>query len=286
MSINSKIEEIEKSTKLIVSSHKIITRGADSLVIEINDKWIFRFPKTLESVKKMEKRLRFLKSFSEISPLKIPVPRHIGPNFIGYKKIPGIPFLPANFKKLTNNEKTKIAFQLGRFLKALHSFKSKQCDYSANYLVMKKGDYLTCSETITKHFNKKEIENFQIKHNAIEGNPLNFKKPTTIIHGDLFFNNILWNPKNKTLTGVIDWAESGRSIPAMDFFMLADFNTTSNDKFLKDILRSYDANDDKLFKQIKELAIIDPMNWFWAYYKENNSKGQERMIKRMKKILK
>ncbi|MFA5986970.1 MAG: aminoglycoside phosphotransferase family protein [Parcubacteria group bacterium] len=233
----------------------------------------------------MEKRLRFLKLFSEVSPLKIPVPKYIGENFIAYKKIPGVPFAPTNFKKLTIKEKKKIAFQIGKFLKVLHNFKCRQCNYNANYLVLKKGDYLTCSETITKHFSAKERENFQIKHIAIENNLSNFKKPTTIIHGDLFFNNILWDPKTKKLTGVIDWAESGRSIPALDFFMLADFNNNTNDKFLKDILKSYGAKDDRLFKQIKGLAIIDPMNWFWAYYKEKNAKGMEKMIKKMKRIL-
>lgn len=283
--IISKIEEIKKATNLKVDSYKTITRGGESLIIEINGKWIFRFPENPLSKGNTKEKLDFLISFSKVSPLKIPVPKYIENNFIGYRKILGKHPHPTIIKKLSEKDKLKIAKQIGLFLKELHNFKSKEINFDTGYLIMRKGDYKTCPKEIAEYLNANEIKALEIKLKAIENNPLNFKKPTSIIHGDFYFNNIIWNPDKKVITGVIDWANVGLGTPAMDFIMLADFNTNKNDRFLKGILKYYGAKGDDLFFQIKENAIVDIMNWFWSYYKENNPQGVARMIKKLKKIL-
>jgi len=255
------------------------------LIIEINGKWIFRFPRNPISKENTKERLDFLISFAKKSSLKIPTPKYIENNFIGYEKIQGSHPHPTNIKKLSEKDKLRIAKQIGLFLKDLHNFKSKKINFDTGYLVMRKGDYETCPKEIAKYLDEDEIRVLETKLKAIENNPLNFKKPTSIIHGDFYFNNIIWNPDKKVITGVIDWANLGLGIPAMDFIMLADFNGNKNDKFLKEILKYYGAKGDDLFFQIKENAIIDTMNWFWSYYKESNSKGVAGMIKKLKKIL-
>ena len=283
--IVSKIEEIKRVTNIKVNSYKTITRGGESLIIEINGKWIFRFPRNSISKENTKERLDFLISFAKISPLKIPIPKYIEDGFVGYEKIQGSHPRPTNIKNLTERDRLKIAKQIGLFLKGLHNFKSKKINFDTGYLVMRKDDYITCPKEISKYLNTDEIKNLEVKLKAIANNPLNFKKPTSIIHGDFYFNNIIWNPDKKVITGVIDWANLGLGTPAMDFIMLADFNKNKNDKFLKNILKYYGAKGDDLFFQIKENAIIDTMNWFWSYYKENNSKGVVKMIKKLKNIL-
>lgn len=283
--IISKIEEIKKATNLKVNSHKVINKGGESLIIEINGEWIFRFPENPLSKGNIKEKLNFLISFSRISPLKIPIPKYIENNFIGYKKIVGKHPHPASIEKLSKKDKLKIAKQLGLFLKALHNFKSKEINFDTGYLIMRENDYNACPKEIAKYLNEDERKSLEVKIKAIKNNPLNFKKPTSIIHGDFYFNNIIWNPDKKVITGVIDWANVGLGTPSMDFIMLADFNKDSNNDFLRNILKYYGATGDDLFYQIKENAIIDVMNWFWSYYKESNQKGVEKMIKKLKNIL-
>src|SRR5258708_3866264 len=138
--IQSKIKEIQKSTRIKVRSYKIRNSGMENLAIEVNDAWIFRFPRTSTLRENAKQRLHFLSSFSKISPLKIPNPEYITNSFVGYKKIPGKPFRPVNLKGLTTQERIKIAKQLGLFLKALHGHKDKHINFDTGYLVMQRKD--------------------------------------------------------------------------------------------------------------------------------------------------
>jgi len=280
-----KIEKIRNITGLEINSYKIINKGAESIIIEINEKWIFRFPRNLKLRKNTKERLNFLISFSKVSPIKIPEPKYIENDFIGYEKIYGKPLYPSNIYKLNNKDKNKIAKQLGLFLKTLHNYKNDYINFDTGYLVMRKKDFITCPKEIAKHLNAKEKKILETKFKVIKNNPLSFKKSTTVIHGDFHFNNILWDPQTKNITGVIDWSELGLGIPAMDFIMLANFNISKNDKFLKEILKYYGSDNDDLFFQIKENAITDVLNWYWTYYIEKNSKGMDRIIKKLKRIL-
>ncbi|MDO8592953.1 MAG: aminoglycoside phosphotransferase family protein [bacterium] len=285
LSTKEKIESIHKTTGLKVNSYKVINKGAESQIIEVNEKWIFRFPRNHILREKMEKRINFLVSFSKVSPLNVPKPKYIEHSFIGYKRMPGTPFYPTNIEKFTNKDRLKIARQLGLFLKALHSYKDRQINFETGYLVMRKNDYRSCPEPISQYLNTDECKNLTARLKTIAKNPGNFEKPTTIIHGDLNFNNILWNPNKKTITGILDWSDMGLGIPAMDFIGLADFNKKTNDQFLKDILTYYDAKNDDLFIQIKENAIIEVMNWFWFYKEKQLTKGLARIVKKLKKVL-
>ncbi len=192
-----KIESIKKATGFKINSYKVINVGGENLVIEVNNTWIFRFPRNQVLRDKTKEQLNFLASFSKISLLKVPNPRYIEQDFIGYKKIPGKPLYKTNLKKLTENERTKIAEQIGLFLKTLHNYKNKHIDFDTGYLIMRKEDYNTCPKEIAKYLNSCERKSLEAKLKLIKENHLNFEKPTTIIHGDLYFNNILWNSKRK-----------------------------------------------------------------------------------------
>jgi aminoglycoside phosphotransferase (APT) family kinase protein len=283
--ITKKIEDIQKATGLKANSYKVVNRGAESLIIEVNDKWIFRFPRSSVFKEKMEKRLSFLLSFPNTSPLQVPVPKFIEPSFIGYEKISGEPLYSTNIEKLAKNDRLKIAKQFGLFLKTLHSYKDRKINFDTGYLVMRKEDYESCPKLITQYLNADERKALDAKLRAIANNPRNFEKPKTIIHGDLNFNNILWDSNRKVITGILDWSDMGLGIPAMDFIALADFNKKRSDQFLKDILTYDGAKNDDLFFQIKENAIIEVINWFWFYEKNNRPKSTARIIRKLKRIL-
>jgi hypothetical protein len=170
MKKHREIEEIQKATGINVNSYKTIKRGRESLIIEVNDEWIFRFPRSSISQEKIQKRLNFLVSFSKVSPLKIPEPYYIESSFVGYKKIPGQPLSSSALEKLTKKERTNIARQLGLFLKTLHKKKSKNINFDTGYLVMRKEDYTTCPEAIAQYLNVNERKVLKDKLEVIKNN--------------------------------------------------------------------------------------------------------------------
>ena len=58
-----------------------------------------------------------------------------------------------------------------------------------------------------------------------------------------------------------------------------------NDQFLKDILHAYGKDEVELFTQIKELSILEPLNYYWWYEKNNMPEGMEKIIMKLKTIL-
>ena len=206
-------------------------------------------------------------------------------SLIGYRKIGGTPFYQSYLKNLSKEDRQQVARQLGLFLKVLHGHKDRHITFDTGYLVMRKEDYQSCPVEIAKYLNKNESNTLALRLRKIADNPDNFQKPTTIIHGDLNFNNILWDKNKKTITGIIDWSDMGLGIPAMDFIMLADFTGSRNDQYLRDILSWYGDKNDKLFYQVKDNAVIDIMNWFWFYKMHNNFKGVSKIIKKLKVFL-
>ncbi|HWW38689.1 aminoglycoside phosphotransferase family protein [Pedobacter sp.] len=283
--LSKKIEEVKKITGLKVNSYKVITSRAKNFIIEINKIWIFRFPKNSIIKKETKKRWNFLASFSEISPIQVPKPEFITNHLIGYRKISGEPLLPTQIEKLNNKSKLKIAKQIGLFLKALHNYKDKSINFDTGYLVMRRKDYKTYPKEFAKYLKISECKVLETMIKKIAQNSSNFRKPTNIIHGDFNLNNFLWDKKRKVITGIVDWSDMGLGIPAMDFIGIADFNSHSNDLFLKDTLKWYGTKNNGLFNQIKANAIVDVMNWFWFYKKTGNPKGVSRVVTKIKTIL-
>lgn len=216
-----KIEKIKKATGLEIDSVKF-KHGGESEIVEVNGQWIFRFPKSSIIAEKTKKRWNFLKSFS--ASIQVPKPEYITNQLIGYKKILGEPLLRTQIEKLSDINKSKIAKQLGLFLKTLHSHKDKHINFDTGYLIMRRTDYKANPKEFTKYLNIRERKALETRIKKIAQNPSNFKNPTTIIHGDFNSNNILWDKKQKIITGILDWSDMGLGIPAMDFISVAEFN--------------------------------------------------------------
>ena len=284
------IEIIESATGLRIHSSKILSGHSGTLVLEVNDEWVFRFSTSGPWPVKTHKQLDFLARFASRSPVAIPEPAFVTEHFFGYKKIagnlftPGDPFSPAEMERLGREDKQHIAKQFGLFLSALHQSHDDSIDFDTGYLSLRKGYFRSTPVNLREHLRVSERRRLDAKLEAVADNPANFVEPTRIIHGDLCIGNILWDNSRGTITGVIDWSEMGLGIPAMDFVALADFTTNRNDQFLSEIVRWYGL-DDSLFNQIKANAIIEVLNWFWFHENRKDRDGMVRAMTRLKSIL-
>jgi hypothetical protein len=81
---------IERATGLTIHTYEVINTGAENLIIEVNDEWVFRLPRDRSLGTKDRKQLNFLASFSKRSPLGVPDPVYVTDDFVGYKRSRGL----------------------------------------------------------------------------------------------------------------------------------------------------------------------------------------------------
>src|SRR4051812_7317300 len=100
-------------------------RGWDNVAVRVNGRYVFRFPRRKLGAALIEREARALPLLAPHLPLPVPVPRFLGrPEgdypypFAGYHLIPGTTACGVGW---TEEQRTRNAIPLGRFLAALHA---------------------------------------------------------------------------------------------------------------------------------------------------------------------
>lgn len=114
------LASIVNATGLTINTSRVLQGGAYNVIVEVNEEWVFRFPRPGSPRDHEQERLRFLESFARVSPLPVPSPSYVTNDFVGYRKIAGTHFYPTQIARLLKTEQQRVAEQLGRFLAALH----------------------------------------------------------------------------------------------------------------------------------------------------------------------
>src|SRR5512137_2445543 len=103
--------------------------GQNNDVLVVNDELIFRFPKYAGALKRLEIETAILTAIAGRVSLPVPAPmfvsiegQAVGKAFTGYRKLAGEPLWRETFRAIDDDETLdRLASQLGRFLKELHS---------------------------------------------------------------------------------------------------------------------------------------------------------------------
>ncbi|MFX1314611.1 MAG: phosphotransferase family protein [Promethearchaeota archaeon] len=230
-------------------------------VFEVKERYIFRFPdkvfRNRSGVDLIQKEVKMLYHIRNYVSITIPEPIYISiePDFpfVGYERIPGTS-LSVNFNQIHNNEKIKIAKEIGKFLSQLHS--------EALYREILRKRIIEKDFTMDK-YKREWVEYFKKTQNLIY--PLlsekqqdwitqlfnkflnkrdNFNFIPTVIHGDFDISNVLINPKTFEITGIIDFEDSRIYDPATDFLFYDE-----GEFFLNQILENYQGKLDPNFKE-------------------------------------
>lgn len=257
--------DVDKYTALIqqnfphigLQNVQLITRGWDSLVLEVNDEFIFRFPMRDDVVPHLDNE-RNLLSVLEVT-LSTPIPHFdfIGQGddnypytFVGYRKLHGV-FLED--QEITQPQLTRLAPALATFLGELHSFPRAQAvqagvqqhtpeqwraQYQERYVDLQKrvfplldGALCTKSERLWQ---------------AFLDTPALFVFQPVFIHADLASEHILCDPERGVLTGVIDWGDMTIGDPALDFVGL---HWRGGRDFAESVVAQYQGAIDAAFWQ-------------------------------------
>jgi len=197
-------------------------------ILIINDKIIFRFPKTMREAGKLVTECAVLWSLQGRMTLPIPNPIYrsrvtetIGHVFMGYHMLPGMPLWPQTLCAIRDETLIQhLADQLATFLRVLHAT-------PAEALEVKLPDFRGCEEwqELYERFRDKlfrymrrDARAWTTRHfEEFLSDPRNCDYAPAFIHGDFGPSNILYDAGTKSISGIIDFSSAGWGDPATDF---------------------------------------------------------------------
>jgi aminoglycoside phosphotransferase (APT) family kinase protein len=228
--------------------------GYDNVAFEVNERWVFRFPKRADVERQLLIETRILPVLAQQAPVPIPVfsfrgqpssvyPRH----FAGYTKLAGVPAIqldPARVPFL------RLAPALARILFFLHSFSvsaAARCgvpEQRIGALIEEiRAEALRDFELVSEIAPDAPLEKWRScleagvdAHPALGGTP-------ALVHNDLAAEHLLLDPATQTVTGIIDWSDVAVSDPAVDF---AGVFHWGGEALVNAVLSKYEGHVDEL----------------------------------------
>jgi aminoglycoside 2''-phosphotransferase len=246
------LEEIQKKFPHLARSEMncAMDQGQFNDILIIADALVFRFPKYQDSVATMRAEIEILQGIQGHLPLATPDPIYssmdleaVGNVFMGYARIPGQPLWRDVLHSIQDESVLdRLASELAGFLLALHKLPYQGIspnlpltDGLAEWIEMyaEIREYLypmmrsDAREEVSTHF-----ENFIANSALHEFTP-------ALRHGDFGSCNILYDPNNLQISGIIDFGFAGLGDPALDLAAVS----TYGEAFFQKILRHYPATE-------------------------------------------
>ncbi len=292
----NKREMIQKICKefpdLVWSKAEHNIDGQDHYVIILDNKYVFRFPRTTKYLKRLRNEILLLTYLQ--NKLNVSVPEYIyiakNESFAGYKLILGFQLKKKVFRELSDEVKQNLAKQIAEFLSKLHKlplkdvagYGIKEPEVRVKYSVLKSNIYKYVIPRISKKDKilvDEYLEDFK--------NYLKFPKEV-FTHNDLYSNHILLDEKLKFVSGVIDFSDRKVGDPARDFCELWDYGT----EFIMEVYKNYTGPKDADFikrsllyyKRIPFLEMISRFEGGRGSFKAGYKMFKFRFIKNNVKI--
>jgi len=241
---------------------KLITKGWDNDVVILDDKFVFRFPKRDKYNDRFKAEIKLLRYLAPKMP--VPVPDYIYTpedlSFGGYKMLPGVEMTPEVFSKFSDTQKETIAEQLGKFLSVMHATPIETVkgfgfeEEEGGYWWSKNHTEQTWQGLRDKVFSKLNQEEVRwIEHQFTQYLSLSFDFDITVIHSDFTDDHIFVDTAQGVVTGVIDFADTEFSDPALDFAGMWYYG----DYFPQQVLNHYTLKiDADFFKRSKFPVLV------------------------------
>jgi aminoglycoside phosphotransferase (APT) family kinase protein len=200
--------------------------GCDSVAFDVDDAWVFRFPKRADVEAQLMLEARVLPRLNETAPLPLPAFRFHGTpsagfprHFVGYPKLPGTPAIAREARRVPI---ARWAAALGRFLTWLHTVPMLE--------VVPLGVPEQPIALVIDTMRAEALDDLALVHDVSPRSPVDVwraflreaprapdaTEPRRLVHNDLAAEHVLCDPAREVLTGVIDWSEIAVSDPAID----------------------------------------------------------------------
>jgi len=210
---------------IAIKNINLIANGWDNMVAEINDEYIFRFPKYTDSTFYQE--IKILDLLQEKTSVLTPKIEFLGRSYtyMGYKKIPGNVLTSEVYETLSPAKREKLIFDLANFLKEFHASISVA---QAKEMGLEVEDYESYLDLIKKRLNNRfddvQISSF-IKSTCVEfASMANKQQNIVVLYNDLHTENIAFDNINKRVVGIFDFGDVTIGDIHFDFHQLYKFD--------------------------------------------------------------
>jgi aminoglycoside phosphotransferase (APT) family kinase protein len=201
--LNREIPDLE------INSITIIERGWDHLVAEVNNDWIFRFPRKERSIDNLEREKKLLDYLKNYITLAIPDYHYFGTDtaFVGYRKIQGIHLKQKFYTALDYDVRYNVAQTLASFFIQLHHAVTKEQAVQWGYAnIIRPLDEI---ESDVLNTLSPDIKIMVQQAIAYAREDLAKEQNLVFIHQDVNGDNSAFNPITGKIVGVFDFSDAG-----------------------------------------------------------------------------
>jgi aminoglycoside phosphotransferase (APT) family kinase protein len=206
---------------LDITNLSVIETGWDSRVAYVNESWIFRVPRGTYGAEALAVEAALLPELAEALPVQIPAFEYLSldPPCAGYRKIDGATLDP-------EQASVTVAKELGRFLRALHSFpvdRARVLGVQGDVRAWREDLQSECGDfrnRVLPLLSAQEARRAGDLFDEFIDDDLNFSFRAAVVHADLGPDHILCSRNG--LAGIIDWGDVRIGDPAIDFAWLAN----------------------------------------------------------------
>lgn len=279
------LERIKQSfPKLHWDNFTFIDVGWDHEVIQLDNKYIFRFPNSPEYRSVLRDEIRLLSFLSEHISTLIPNYSHVSQDFGfgGYPMLPGESVSLESFDAMSEDDQKIFACEVADFLSELHSVDVNQL---AEFNVRPELDFAGYAD-VNDEANKYLKPNLPAKeYKKIEDVLLNieqakqYSQPACLIHGDIAPKHIIWDAGTKKV-GFIDFSDRSISDPAYDFAELY----TYGEPFVDNVYAFYKSSHKNEWFLLRAKAYIKAIGVHSLANTYRTDKIQSDEAKRLLKI--
>lgn len=222
-------------------------------VDEADDGRIYRRATSAEATDVLTRQFRFLPKFRELLPFPVPSPEAMVDEVLIYRKLPGSP-MPAD--AYARFDSRKLARDIAKFMNALHSLPVEDC-LAWGVPETDRTEMLLCA--FERALPRLPSED---RHSA-EAWRCGFncgKYQSVVVHGDLWYENILIDPDTHRLTGVIDFEATTLGDPAWDLATQLHCGV----EFALLVFDAYPRNDPGMWaraQQLFQLRQFEGLDW-------------------------
>ncbi len=227
---NDRVRQLLATQFPDVASDRVtfLGEGCDNWAFDVNDRWVFRFPKRPDVERQLLIEARVLTLLQPRAPLPIPSYRFVGESspqfpyhFTGYVKLPGVSGIGLDW---TPAELERLAPLMARFLNWLHGVDATPLNAE--------GLELVTAQDVLAELQSDALSDLRLVREMAPDAPaavweqflssdIRSLFPVTphraLIHHDLAAEHVLVDPATRTITGVIDWSDMAIGDPAVDF---------------------------------------------------------------------
>lgn len=215
----------EEVPEVSVHSLKLVSNGWNNLVADVNDEWIFRFPRTDEYASVLKREHLLLESLQDKISLPIPYYQYTGlhTSFVGYRKILGCPLSEELYTQLPNPVRQSIAETLALFLTQLHHAvnieQALQWGYEKYHISLPWIEHELLGTLPSPALEKMVSEALTYaKHNPYHPENL------FLLHDDLHGENMAFDTVTNQVTGVFDFSDAVIGDYSIEFGKLFDIH--------------------------------------------------------------